>query len=267
MIVDAGPYRVSVTEAGEGAPVVMVHSSGMSARQWKGLSRTLSARHRTLAPDLIDYGESSSWDPSRPDAMGDDLAAVAAVAKAAGAPAHLVGHSYGALLCLFTAAQKLAPVASLALYEPIAFGVLRARGEEESLWELDRAQGALLDPALAGTEEWLRAFVDYWNGPGAWDAMPAPNRARFGASARKMWHEVHAVGTDETPAEAYASIDVPTLILHGSETTTTERRVCSILAAAIPRARLHVIEGAGHMAPLTHPTAVHNAITTHLARA
>lgn len=55
-------YELAVEERGStGAPVVLVHSTGMSSQQWKRLAARLSVSHRVLLPDLIGYGESTPW--------------------------------------------------------------------------------------------------------------------------------------------------------------------------------------------------------------
>ena len=49
-----------------------------------------------------------------------------ALLETLGGPAHLVGHSYGAYVALLVARSVPSQVRSLALYEPVAFGVLDA---------------------------------------------------------------------------------------------------------------------------------------------
>ena len=186
------------------------------------------------------------------------------VMRLAGEPVHLVGHSYGAFLCLRAAAEEPERVRSAVLYEPVAFGVLDARDEPEARADLDRLGDALFRPELDGTEAWLRGFVEFWNGAGAWDAMPASARRRFGAAAHKTFHEVDGIRRDLTPASAYASIRAPVLLLRGSDTITVERRTCEVLAEALPDARLEVVEGAGHMGPLTHGVEVVAHALAHL---
>lgn len=39
-------------------PVLLLHCSASSGRQWEGLARSLDDRYRAVAPDLYGYGES-----------------------------------------------------------------------------------------------------------------------------------------------------------------------------------------------------------------
>src|SRR4051812_29791747 len=122
--------EIGVLDRGVGAPVVLVHSSGLSAQQWGPIVPRLAASHRVLAPDLLGYGASAPWpDPDRFDLV-EDLAIVRAVIASADAPVHLVGHSYGGVLAMLAAREAPARVRSLALYEPVAFHVLVGRDPE-----------------------------------------------------------------------------------------------------------------------------------------
>ena len=43
------------------------------------------------------------------------------------------------------------------------------------------------------------------------------------------------------------------------------RRICELLATTLRDARLRIVEGAGHMSPLTHRDAVNALVAEHLA--
>ncbi len=59
-------------------------------------------------------------------------------------------------------------------------------------------------------------------------------------------------------------VEVPTLVLCGEMTTPPERRMCEIIADAVPRARLAMVFAAGHMSPITHPREVAARIDKHI---
>ena len=62
------------------------------------------------------------------------------------------------------------------------------------------------------------------------------------------------------PAEL-AKITVPCLLLYGSHTTTTHADSTRYLAKHLPDARLHEIEGVGHIAPILAPEPVAAELT------
>ncbi len=62
---------------------------------------------------------------------------------------------------------------SLAVYDPVAFGVLYAADDREGLADLARAERdpVFTDPVRGGDAAWFEAFIDYWNGPGGWRGL------------------------------------------------------------------------------------------------
>ncbi|HEX6882981.1 MAG TPA: alpha/beta hydrolase [Planctomycetota bacterium] len=254
-------------ELGHGPRVVALHSGGMSARQWRRLAEQLAPSFRVVLPDLLGSGANPPW--PEPDAFDVrlDVAALGHLLDALGEPVHLVGHSYGGFLALTLARQRPADVRSLAVYDPTAFGVLHGAGDAEGLADLERAraQAVFLDDRRGGGAEWYEAFVDYWNGPGTWRALPAAAREGFLRTGRKVYLEARSLLAERTPAEAYAGIAAPTLLLGGERSPAAARRVLALLAAAIPGARAHLVSGAGHMGPISQAEEVNRRIAQHLA--
>jgi pimeloyl-ACP methyl ester carboxylesterase len=177
---------------------------------------------------------------------------------------HLVGHSYGGFLALQLALSRPERVRSIAVYDPVAFGVLdeiedadarRALGLVKRTWEPD-ASGA--------DEAWLRAFVEWWNGPGAWERLAEETRASFRAVGWKLFQEVTTLADDRTDRATYATISAPTLLLGGGTSPLTERRVVERLGAVLPHGTVRFFPGVGHMGPISHAPLINDAIAAHL---
>jgi pimeloyl-ACP methyl ester carboxylesterase len=228
-------------------PVLLLHSGGFTSRQWKKLEAALAPTHRVLAPDLTGYGTRPRWPVGEPFHFQTDVELAASLATEA---MHVVGHSYGGLIALQLALQHPARVRSLALYEPVAFGILDAPEPFPAM-----------DPAAP--DAWLEAFVDWWNGRGAWRNLPVETQAAFRDVAWKLSEEVRTLMADRTGAR-YAAIEAPTLLLGGGRTTDAERRVLDALAVTLPHATLRIFPELGHMGPITHAGLVNAAIVEHV---
>lgn len=253
--------RLHAIDMGQGELVVLLHSGGMSSRQWRRLIDGLARTHRALAPDLLGSGSNPPWEDDPGFHYARDLDAVRALLETTDAPFHLIGHSYGGMLALQLARRMPSRVRSLAVYDPVAYGVLAGTDD-------DAAQTALLlDEAIGGGDAWFERFVDYWNGPGAWRALAEPARASFLRVGRKVFREVCSLLRDRTPASEYAGITAPTLLLTGENTPAAARRVVEVLRETLPHAVREVIEGAGHMGPLTHAEQVNERLIRHVTAA
>jgi pimeloyl-ACP methyl ester carboxylesterase len=244
------------------APVLIVQAGGFTARQWRRLRDALTPGHRVLAPDLIGYAPDDPWPLGQPFHYARDVERLAAMLDE---PTHLVGHSYGGLLVLQLALARPELARSIAVYEPVAFGVLDER--DDVLASVRSLPAYRPHAEREGVDEaWLTAFVDWWNHPGAWAALPEDTRAAFRRVAWKVSQEVASLVADRTDRATYARITAPTLLLGGGRTTEAERRVLAILATCLPRARLELFPDLGHMGPITHAVEVNAAIMGHIAR-
>ncbi len=239
--------------------VVLLHSSGMSGRQWRRLAARLEKLGlQAVIPDLRGHGASPAWTEPTPFSFRDDVADVAKLLAARGAPVHLVGHSYGGLIALLAAREDPGRVRSLTLYDPVAFGTLDPAADADALATLARV--SVPWGATEGDHDrWLAGFVDYWGGDGAWEALRDDARAEFRRVGWVVYQGVATLSEDTTPASDYGVIRAPSLLLTGERTPLAARRVIERLAEALPDAKVVTIAGAGHMGPLTH-TAVDEAI-------
>lgn len=240
--------------------VLLLHSGGMSSRQWRRLNEALSAQATVQAPDLLGSGANPVWPDERPFSLEVELESLESQAQW---PAHVVGHSYGGLLGLMLARRNPSRVLSLALYDPVAFGVLA--GDAAGSADLARVNDhpLFLDDRSGGGEEWWRLFIEYWNGPGAWDGLPETTRESFLRVGRKVYYEVRGIAAERTPTQAYADVTCPVLLMYGEKSPVAAQRVCHVLGAALPNARVVGVP-AGHMGPITHPDRVNGLILQHL---
>jgi pimeloyl-ACP methyl ester carboxylesterase len=271
-LLQAGGFDIDVSDSGAaagapGRPLVALHSSGLSRRQWGRLAASMSGERRVVCANLLGYGESGPFRDDATFTWEDDAKLAAALLGTLDTPVHLVGHSYGGLVALRVAMTHPERVHSLVVFEPVAFAVLHAPDDVAALADLERARRAEEDRGgTGGDASWLEAFVDYWSGPGAWRALPAAARDGFLAVGRKVFAEVSTLSDDRTPRAAFAAIAVPTLLLSGGRSTLAARNACAILADTLPHASLQTIPDAGHMGPLTHADVVNATIAAFVAR-
>jgi pimeloyl-ACP methyl ester carboxylesterase len=247
--------------------VVLLHCSGSSGAQWRALAAQLAARYEVVTPDLIGYGASAPWSGQGAFSLAQEAAALRDVFARFDAPAHLVGHSYGGGVALHIARTQPGLLKSLTLIEPTAFHLLRGGDaiDTAALREI-RAVAAQVLVALASGDYrgGCGRFVDYWSGPGAWEAMPAEKRELFAPQLAKVALGFHALLNEPAGIGEMREISLPTLLVQGGCTTLAARCVCKRLRDALPEVFFRVVQSAGHMLPVTHRDAVNAAVAAHL---
>jgi len=110
---------IEYRESGSGEPLALVHGSASDFRTWQFQQEAFSERFR-----VISYSRRYHW-PNDPIpegtaySMNEQLADLRSLLRLLDAvPAHLIGYSYGAFLCLLLAMQESSLVRTLVLAEP-----------------------------------------------------------------------------------------------------------------------------------------------------
>lgn len=249
------------TSSEQQSTVICLHSSASSPRQWQSLAQRLGASHRVVAPGLIGYTDGPPWPGDRPLSLDEEAAWIERWVDGAGAPVHLVGHSYGGAVALKVAQRRPDRVRSLVIYEPVLFRLLTG----ETLTEIVGLAGAAEQACQAGDPPAAaRTFVDYWSGLGAWRRMSAAQQGAVTQRMDKVVAEFHAMFADGTPASSYARLSMPILFLSGTLTRAPIKHIARVVQHFLPAASRIEMPGLGHMGPITHPDAVNALIALFL---
>src|SRR5262245_46442994 len=253
--IHVGGIDVQYFAKGAGEPIVFLHCTAGSGRQWTGLAETLREEFQVIAPDLCGYGATTHWLGFGTFNLGVEADLVGALIRQLKKPAHIVGHSFGGAVALQLALRYPEHLKSLTLIEPAAFHLLRDGDDEDvrALTQISEIATMIASAVNCGDYVGaMRRFVDYWSGDGSWDGLPTSQRIALAGQINKVTLDFWATLNDPTRLDDLADLAVPTLIVSGGRSPFPTRRICFHLARTMPDAKLRMIDEAGHMLPSSH---------------
>ncbi|MCX7912542.1 MAG: alpha/beta fold hydrolase, partial [Dehalococcoidales bacterium] len=123
----ASSRRAYYLKAGSGSPVVLVHGGASDSRDWIATMAFLADRFALYAPDLIGFGQSEKDEAGYYLSDFSDFLLGFIEALGLKRPA-LVGHSFGARVCLDAAIKQPAAVSRLVLTDAAGLGKISPLG-------------------------------------------------------------------------------------------------------------------------------------------
>ena len=244
--------RVAYREAGTGPPLALIHSAGLTHREFEPVVGELSDRFRVVLPDLPLHGDSEDR-PRHPYTLQWLIEVMSAFLRETCGPRPLVGgHDAGALLLLRAAAAgELDPAKLILMPAPLHRGgrsdrTARAFLRAGAAPGLDRLVSHLAPLALRPQPKRLTATEN----PAARDLVRHAlgdvggnrNRARAWARAVREWPR-----EQRDLMDLYAHVRCPTLLLWADQDPWHPLATAEEALDLLPDAQLRVLSGTGYL--------------------
>jgi pimeloyl-ACP methyl ester carboxylesterase len=236
---------------GSGPPVIFSHGLFMDHEMFAPQVDALRDRYRCITWDERGHGETG--DATGPFTYWDSADDAVALLDSLGCSrAVFAGMSQGGFLSLRAALSHPAAVRALILID---------------------TQAGVEDPERM---PYYRALLDRWLSDGVdqetldiiaglilgqdYDATPAWQDKWRQISNDNLLAVFTTLTSREEIYDRVGDIDVPALVIHGSDDASIPLEIGQRLADGLPNAEMVVVPGAGHAANLTHPGLVNPAI-------
>jgi pimeloyl-ACP methyl ester carboxylesterase len=258
--------RVAYRETGTGPPIVLLHSLGLSHREWEPIVAPLSARFRVVLPDLPLHGDSEDR-PRHPYTADWLTDVIAGFCREAGGPRPLLaGHDIGAELALLAVSSGRLEPRKLALMPSRLHGRDQV-GPKRVLW-----RGACRAAALPGLDRLMAHGATFVFRPSKGERLSAQrnpaardlfrhafsdvggngNRARSWAKFVRRW----PVEAQHQLLDAYPRIECPVLLLWADEDSVHPVQAANEALDLLPDAQLRMLARTGFLIAYDDPVGV-----------
>jgi pimeloyl-ACP methyl ester carboxylesterase len=250
---------IAFARDGEGPPLLFIHAFPLGLFMWDAQVEGLSPSHEVIRFDTRGFGATAPGEGALTmDRIADDAAAV--LDHLGHDRAVLGGCSMGGYACLAFARRHRSRLRGLILIDTRAGAdTEEGRKKRQGLAARAIAEGAqpIVDAFLPG----LLGSTSHRERP---ELVARIEAAIRGNPPRGMANALLGMGAREDSFPHLEAIDVPTLVLCGKEDTLTPPAESEALQRGIPRARLELIERAGHLPSLENPYALNDAVSSFL---
>lgn len=250
-------------ERGHGPVLVLVHGSASDRRTWEAQLEGFAETHRVVCCSRRHHWPNAPAPDDGRYSMAEQLEDLRSLVQSLGAgPVHLVGHSYGALLCLLLAVRRPELVRSLVLIEPPAWSLYVSDPPRPS--ELLRLVVSRPRTATALVAFGVRGLAPARRAARRGDldrAIRVFGRAVLGEAAfrglsERRWRQVldnnlraEYLTADylPLPARDLGRVRVPVLLVTGRRSPRMFHRLADGLQEVLPRCRRVDVPGASHL--------------------
>jgi esterase len=236
--------RLHYEEHGEGVPILCIHGAGGTALAWADAVEKLAGVGRVLSYDRRGCGRSERPRPYERTSVAehaDDAAAL--LDTLAGAPAVVVGRSYGASVATELVLRHPGRVRALVLLEG---DVPRELAPAAGAWMDALADRLNAVAAGAGVEAVAEALIVEVAGEGAWLSFPEELRRVMARNGPAILAELNGEWWPQADADALATIAQPALLVAATDSRPELRQPTEALAGVLPNARMALV-GGGHL--------------------
>lgn len=259
MVAHVRGIETAYTDEGRGPVVVLLHGFPFDRSMWRGQVEKLSKSFRVIAPDFRGHGESAVTDgPSTMEELAEDIAALL---DELNIPRAVIGGlSMGGYVAFAFYRAHPERVRALLLADTRAL----PDNEETRRTREENAQRVLAEGMQTLADSMLPKLLSTRTRESAPEVVARVREMMLGTDTQGAAAALRGMALRRDQTDILSKIDVPVLIIVGSEDIVTPPSEAESLHERIEGSRLVCIEGAGHVSNLERPEEFDRALAEFL---
>ncbi len=268
-------YQFNYLEKGDGSPVVLVHGSVSDYRTWTNQLNSFQSTHQVFAYSRRFHWPNEKIKPGQDYDMLRHVSDLEEIIKIINQPIHLVGHSYGAFICLLLAMRSVENIRSMVIAEPPIITLYVSNNPRPGeliklLFHHPKIALAILKFGINGmipagkaiSKNDLVKAVDIFGKAtlGATSYSNLSQKRKDQVFANLIKEEFLGSGFPPISRKKLMKLDLPVLLISGQNSPTLFKLLIDQLDALLPDSTKKTIPNASHISHEDNPEAYNQTV-------
>ena len=244
--------HIDLVTSGAGPDILFVPGSFSTPAAWQSIQKHLPQRYRFLGTSLCGYGETTETRTLYDNSINHEIEILSQITASIQKPVHLVGHSFGGLVCFAAILMGKLKVKSLTTFEanPITLleekNVLQFRKTRKISEKFERQY-------FLGEKDAVKTIIDFWGGRGSFSSMPKVVQEYCRSTGFANVLDWRTALSFKTSSDDFKNWKIPCLIVRGEHANHEMIEITDVLSKSIPDSKISVVTGANHFFDIIPP--------------
>lgn len=255
--------HIDLVTSGTGPDILFVPGSFSTPAAWQSIQKHLPQRYRFLSTSLCGYGETTETRTLYDNSINHEIEILSQITASIQKPVHLVGHSFGGLVCFAAILMGKLKVKSLTTFEANPITLL----EEENVLGFRKTRKISENferQYFLREKDAVKTIIDFWGGQGSFSSMPRIVQEYCRSTGFANVLDWRTALSFKTSSDDFRNWNIPCLIVRGELANDEMIEITDVLSKSIPDSQISVVTGANHFLISSHPAVCANLLANFL---
>jgi pimeloyl-ACP methyl ester carboxylesterase len=263
-MITIGKRSFEFVKSGSGTNIVFVPGSFSTSAAWRGIQERLPNEYQFISTSLCGYGETTESRTLSDNSIEHEIEILLNIVEQLCQPVHLVGHSFGGLVCFATALRKKLNIKSITTFEANPLSLLKTAVYEKSFKAVREINRQFEKEYFSGNKDAVKLIIDYWGGNGSFSSMPKVVQDYCRASTLTNILDWRTAFKFYASSDDYQKLKIPCLIVRSELANVAMVQISDSLSKSIPNSKTAIVNKANHFLINSHPSECANLLAAFL---